>query len=133
MARPKNLRRINNPPKFKGYTPSGHTEILNPEIVIINLEEYEAIRLCDYENYSQEQASKQMNVSRPTFTRIYATARSKVAEAFAEGKSIVFEGGKIFLNSDWYSCKNCKSMFNNYTHTEIPSCTLCGSVDISPV
>lgn len=132
MARPKNLRRIDTHPIIKGYTPV-ELKKRNRErsLVIINLEEYEAIRLCDYESMSQEEASLLMGVSRPTFTRIYAHARKKVAKAFTEGRGIVFEGGRVFLDSDWYNCSNCDSSFNNYQHIANPTCTLCGSSNIS--
>lgn len=131
MARPKNLRRIDTHPLIKGYTPIDFKNSKQHSLVIINLEEYEAIRLRDYESMSQEEASLVMGVSRPTFTRIYAHARKKVAKAFTEGKGIVFEGGRVFLDSDWYSCKDCDSSFNNYLHLENPCCTLCGSSNIS--
>lgn len=131
MARPKNLRRIDTHPIIKGYTPIDTRGNKKHSLVIINLEEYESIRLCDYESKSQEEAAQIMGVSRPTLTRIYSQARKKVAEAFTEGKGIVFEGGKVFLDSDWYSCTNCDCSFNNYLHIANPSCTLCGSSNIN--
>ncbi|MDD4656120.1 MAG: DUF134 domain-containing protein [Bacteroidales bacterium] len=130
MARPKNLRRIDTHPLIKGYTPIDFKKNKQHSLVIINLEEYEAIRLCDYESMSQEEASLVMGISRPTFTRIYAHARKKVAKAFTEGKGIVFEGGRVFLDSDWYYCKECEASFNNYLHIASPICTLCGSSNI---
>jgi uncharacterized protein len=131
MARPKNLRRIDSPPHFRGYTPVG----LDNESgsVIINLEEYESLRLCDFELLSQEEAAVKMGVSRPTFTRVYSEARKKVAGAFVTGKGIIFEGGKIFFDSDWYKCINCGSFFNNYKHLKNLQCTLCNSVEIESV
>ena len=128
MARPKNLRRIDSPPAFRGFIPVG----LDSESgsVIINLEEYESLKLCDFDLLSQEEAAVKMGVSRPTFTRIYSEARKKVAGAFVRGMGIIFEGGKIFMDSDWYRCKSCGSFFNNYRHTENPSCTLCGSPEV---
>ena len=131
MARPKNLRRIDTHPLVKGYMPIDYIGNKQHSLVIINLEEYESIRLCDYESNSQEEAALLMGVSRPTFTRIYAHARRKVSEAFTEGKGIVFEGGKVFLDSDWYNCSDCKSSFNNYLHISNPICTLCGSHNIN--
>ena len=43
----------------------------------------------------QETAAGEMGVSRPTVTRIYASARKKIAQALAEGKAIHIEGGPI--------------------------------------
>ena len=59
--------------------------------VILHLEEYEAIRLLDYQNLTQEEAAVYMDVSRPTLTRIYEEARNKVATAFVEGRDLISE------------------------------------------
>jgi len=52
----------------------------------LNFDEYETIRLLDYEGLMQEEAAERMNVSRPTLTRIYENARKTMAKAFVEGK-----------------------------------------------
>jgi predicted DNA-binding protein (UPF0251 family) len=129
MARPKRIRKMNNPPHFKGFRPIGLPEENNP--VILNYEEYEAIRLSDFECYGQVEAARIMEISRPTYARIYETARRKVAEAFVMGKAIVFEGGKVYFDSEWYSCNSCGCYFNHLEkEKEIINCTLCGSTDI---
>ncbi|MFA5202162.1 MAG: DUF134 domain-containing protein, partial [Bacteroidales bacterium] len=101
MPRPKKLRKINGIPHFKGFKPIGDQPEEPP--VFLNLEEYEAIRLSDFEFLAQEESAKAMNVSRPTFTRIYESARRKVALAFVKGRPIVFEGGKIYFDSKWFT------------------------------
>ena len=113
MPRPKIIRKMNNPPHFKGFSPIGISEKYHP--VVINFEEYEAIRLSDFEFHGHVEAAKIMGVSRPTYTRIYESARRKVAQAFVEGRTIVFEGGKVYFDSEWYSCNSCGCWFN---HTE---------------
>lgn len=129
MARPKRIRKMNNPPHFKGFRPIGLPEENNP--VILNYEEYEAIRLSDFECYGQVEAARIMEISRPTYARIYESARRKVAEAFILGKAIVFEGGKVYFDSEWYSCNSCGCFFNHPEKEEvIRNCTLCGSTDI---
>ncbi|HAW59402.1 MAG TPA: hypothetical protein DCX03_10410 [Bacteroidales bacterium] len=129
MPRPKRIRKVANPPHFKGFRPIGLAEENNP--VILNYEEYEAIRLSDYELYSQFEAAQIMNVSRPTFTRIYESAKRKVAQAFVHGKAIVFEGGKVYFDSEWYFCNNCGCWFNHPAdEQEVKYCALCGSSDI---
>jgi predicted DNA-binding protein (UPF0251 family) len=120
---------MNNPPHFKGFRPIGLPEENNP--VVINYEEYEAIRLSDFELNSHVEASEIMGISRPTYTRIYESARRKVAQAFVLGKAIVFEGGKVYFDSEWYSCNSCGCWFNHpEKEHEIKNCTLCGSVNI---
>ncbi len=129
MPRPKRIRRMTNPPHFKGFRPIGLPEENNS--VVLNYEEYEAIRLSDFELYSHLEASKIMDVSRPTYTRIYESARRKVAQAFVLGKAIIFEGGKVFFDTDWHSCNSCGCYFNHPAkEKEIKNCTLCGSSDI---
>ena len=90
MPRQKKQRCIANPPFFEGYKPVGISNYLLEEITL-KPEEYEAIRLADYENLKQEDAAKKLDVSRPTFTRIYNSARKKIALAFVEGKMLSFK------------------------------------------
>ena len=71
MARPRQISKIQSPPRVKGFMPLGHYTQEPERIVMLHLEEYEAIRLLDYEHLSQEEASGFMQVSRPTLTRIY--------------------------------------------------------------
>jgi uncharacterized protein len=128
MARQKRNRKVTSPPHFKGFKPIGLDENTP---VVLNFEEYEAIRLCDYELLGQLEAAAMMEVSRPTFTRIYESARRKVAQAFVEGKAIVFEGGKVYFDSEWFSCKNCGCWFNHPAKNEkVIGCALCDSTDI---
>ena len=75
--------------------------------VILKYEEFESIRLADYDLLSQEIAAKQMNISRPTFTRIYNRALKTIAKAFVEGRAIEIEGGNFQFEHDWYRCKKC--------------------------
>ncbi len=133
MARPKALRKMLTPPKFKGFKPYGYySKELEPITMVF--EEYEAIRLCDYELLNQLEAAEFMGISRPTITRIYQSARRKVATAFAEARAIVIEGGKVFFDNEWYQCTNCGSHFNNPDEkNEIKNCPICNSVLISKV
>jgi predicted DNA-binding protein (UPF0251 family) len=61
--------------------------------VLLTLEELEAIRLSDFEHLDQEQAAAMMGVSRHTYGRILADARSVVAEALVTGKAVRIRGG----------------------------------------
>lgn len=120
---------MTNPPHFRGFRPIGLPDDTNP--VVLNFEEYEAIRLSDFELYGQVESAKIMDISRPTYARIYESARRKVAQAFVQGKSIVFEGGKVYFDSEWYSCNSCGCLFNHPQKDEdIKYCALCGSTVI---
>jgi predicted DNA-binding protein (UPF0251 family) len=128
MPRPKRIRKVHTPPHFKGYLAIGQPE---EHPVVLNFEEYEAIKLCDYLLCSQAQASIHMGVSRPTFTRIYESARRKVAQAFVHGSPIIFEGGKVYFDSEWFVCNYCGCWFNQpEKHLKVTTCALCGSSEI---
>lgn len=109
MGRTKKDRKIQMAPHFSGFKPQG-VQCKTGEDVCINYEEYEAINLCDYELLTQAEAAKLMNISRPTFTRVYESVRRKIAKAFIEGSSIYFEGGNVTF-ANWYKCDNCKITF----------------------
>ncbi len=53
-------------------------------------DEMEALRLCDREGMTQEEAGQQMGVSRGTIQRIITIARRKTADALSNGKALVF-------------------------------------------
>jgi predicted DNA-binding protein (UPF0251 family) len=59
--------------------------------VEILAEEFEALRLADYQNLSQQEAADQMGVSRQTFGNIVSKARYKVAAGLVEGNALVLE------------------------------------------
>jgi len=106
MARPKQDRKISNPPLMQGFKPFGIPRRLLSS-VSLQFDEYEAIRLLDYEGMNQDQAAEQMNVSRPTLTRIYEKGRKTIAQALVEGKMITIEGGNVRFDRQWFRCKRC--------------------------
>lgn len=123
------LRKVLNPPIINGFKPYGQeSEQQKLDSVNLLFEEYEAMRLSDYNKLNHQQASIKMGVSRPTFTRIYASALQKVAKAFVEGRQITIKGGKVYFDSDWYHCNSCKSYFSHPEKDKtVESCSLCGS------
>jgi len=131
--RPFRLRKISDPPIISGFKPYGNKKTyIKNEAVFLHLEEYEALRLCDYKMLNHHQASVIMNISRPTLTRIYAKARQKIAEALVLGNQIIIEGGKIYFDSKWFSCQTCGCYFNNPDkQKEIIECPLCKGTNFS--
>jgi len=113
---------------MEGYKPFG-LPIRKLESVVLLLEEFEAIRLSDYENLNQEEAAKKMNISRPTFTRLYDKARKSIAKAFIEGKAIFIHGGTYFTESYWYKCQDCNETMS--TLKPIKQCRKCDSEKIT--
>jgi len=91
--------------------------------VILKYEEFESIRLVDYDLLSQDIAAKHMDISRPTFTRIYNSALKTIAKAFVEGKSIEIEGGNFQFEHDWYRCKKCFKLIEGIeNHSRCKDC-----------
>lgn len=132
--RPKRNRQLDEPPSVTGFVPKDGD--YNPaEAVILYLEEYESIRLSDYEGLTQLEASKRLMVSRPTFTRIYDSARKKVAKAFVENKSISIEGGDVVFKENWYYCNHCHSVFklNKQMHSGELICPVCKNDGVATV
>jgi predicted DNA-binding protein (UPF0251 family) len=79
--------------------------------------------LGNYELLAQDVAASQMNVSRPTFTRIYNRALKQIAISFVEGKVIEIEGGNYELAKDWYRCKKCHKLIEGLeNHSKCRDC-----------
>jgi predicted DNA-binding protein (UPF0251 family) len=107
---------------MEGFRPYGMPKC-NISPVILKYEEFESIRLVDYDLLSQDVAATQMNISRPTFTRIYNRALKTIAKAFVEGKAIEIEGGNFQFAQDWYRCKKCfKLVCGMENHNKCEGC-----------
>lgn len=107
MGRPRRKRSLSGFPVVDGFKPIG---IPMHELRAVNLlyEEYEALLLCDYEGLRQEEAALRMNISRPTFTRVYEKARRTIATALAEGSAVLIHGGDYQADSEWHRCPRCR-------------------------
>jgi predicted DNA-binding protein (UPF0251 family) len=115
---------------MKGFKPFG-LPLCKIEAVKLTFEEYESIKLINYEMLSQDQASEQMNVSRPTFTRIYNKALKTITKAFVEGKAIEIEGGDYELENEWFRCKKCYKLIEGIeNHVKCENCQLFGTDEL---
>jgi predicted DNA-binding protein (UPF0251 family)/predicted Fe-Mo cluster-binding NifX family protein len=63
-------------------------ESSNLEVNTLNLDEFEALRLVDFEGLSQIDAAEDMRVSRATIQRLLITARKKITESILLNKAI---------------------------------------------
>lgn len=99
-------RHVQSAPAVKGFRPYGRL-VGQRKTVALSLDEFEAIRLLDYENLNQEAAAEKMQVSRPTLTRIYERARNKYATALVEGCFLIIQGGDIQLQKHVFLCQDC--------------------------
>lgn len=64
------------------------------EMVELYLDEFEAIRLCDFDGRSQIEASEEMGVSRGTVQRLLQSGRYKIVDALLHSKGIVIQDEK---------------------------------------
>ena len=87
MVRPKKPRKINFDPSIVYFKPRA-IPLSSLEEIELTLDEIEALRLCDLENFDQKRAAQKMKISQSTLNRILISARKKVAKALIEGKAI---------------------------------------------
>lgn len=97
MARPKCHRNVCGTPDKNYFKPRGIPAV-DLEEIILTLDEFEAIRLADYEQLYQEEAAERMNISRQTFGRIIEAAHRKIADVLLNGKALKIEGGEVAVN-----------------------------------
>jgi predicted DNA-binding protein (UPF0251 family) len=115
---------------MKGFKPFG-IRLCENVPVTLKFEEYESIRLVNYDMLPQEDAALQMNVSRPTFTRIYNNALKQIAKSFVEGKAIEIEGGNYEFENDWYRCRKCHKLIEGIeNHSRCANCTEFGENEL---
>nr|WP_320119425.1 DUF134 domain-containing protein [uncultured Marinifilum sp.] len=129
MPRRVRLRKVVEPPRFKGYRPFGTNGRKRQSIELL-YEEYESLKLADYDLMNHKEAAEVMGVSRPTFARIYECARRKIAAALVEVKDIKTVFGNAVLDKDWYECRKCNARFNIPATMEKEKCPACNSKQI---
>ena len=126
MARNPKERVVSHPPLFTTFKPAG---VIGDklETVVLELDEYEAIRLADYEGLEHEQSAEAMGISRSTFTRLVERARKKMASMLIDGLKLTINGGSIHFKENLYRCVECRHLFRASLHEESEQCPLCHS------
>lgn len=94
MPRPRICRRIRFHPEINYFKPAGN-RLLDLEEVNLTIDEYESIRLKDFEGLEQEECARKMDISQPTFHRLVKDARRKISDAIINGKAIKIHGGNF--------------------------------------
>jgi predicted DNA-binding protein (UPF0251 family) len=89
--RQKKPRRCKCSFKGKAFKPMG-IPLSEVEQIPLSRDELEAMKLCDLDDLTQEEAGAKMGVSRGTVQRILSAARKKVVTALTKGQAIVYEG-----------------------------------------
>ena len=94
MPRPCRCRRIRCQPDVSCFKPRG-IPLDRLEQVILKLDEWEALRLADWEGLYQEEAARRMGISRQTFGNIIESAHKKIADVLLHAKALKIEGGEV--------------------------------------
>ena len=126
MARPKCCRRIAGEPPCQIFRPAGVSASALYQVVL-SMDEFEAIRLADFDGLYHDKAAEQMNVSRQTFGRIIEAARHKVAQVLVKGIALRIEGGEIEMTETrTFKCMKCQHTwdvpFGTGRPAECPAC-----------
>jgi len=85
-GRPKKVRYIQRMPKVTMFSPRGKPG--RPDEILLSIDQYEALKLADYQGFDQTQGAIVMKISRPSFGRILRSARKHIADALINGKII---------------------------------------------
>ncbi len=132
MPRRRRLRKVVAPPKFKGYKPYGCADKCEGYIELL-YEEYEAIKLADFDLMNHHEACILMGISRPTFARIYESARRKIATALVEAKEIKTIFGNAYFDKNWFMCGECNARFTQPEVIKENSCPICKSLKVESI
>ena len=88
MVRPLKCRRICSFPKNLIFGSQ-----YSQTVIELGIDEYEAIRLIDLEQLTQEECAVRMNVARTTVQAIYSSARKKLAQCLVNNSCLKVQGG----------------------------------------
>lgn len=106
MARPRKWRRVCTLPRTDEFGPADISKRTG-ESIVMTVEEFETVRLMDYEGLNQEECAGTMGVARSTVQRIYDDARKKIADSLVNCRILKIEGGDYRLCSDIGDKKSC--------------------------
>ena len=135
MARPFKCRRVAFMPGVTYFKPAG-IPLIALEEIRLTVEEAEAIRLKDLEGLEQEEGAEKMNISRPTFQRVLASARQKIAGALLNGKAIRIDGGNFEISPRLFRCANNHEWEVPFEATEQATsqvCPVCNEPSVEPL
>ena len=96
-GRPIKYRIVTKSPKISQFSPRGKAG--RPDEIDLKMDQFEAIRLADFEGMGQQKAAEKMKISQQTFSRILRKARKAVSDALVNGKIIRIQGGQYVITS----------------------------------
>lgn len=111
MPRPRKWRNVCCLPEANFHGPLEVSK--RKEEIIMTVEEYESIRLIDFEGLTQEECAGQMNVARATVQKIYFDARKILAQSLVNGNVIHIQGGDYKL---YDACNSTEDFHRCHRH-----------------
>lgn len=105
---------VEQEPCYRQFIPA---EAVEEKLVILLVEELEAMRLKDLTGMDQTECAVTMGVSRATFQRLLNSAREKVTFALVEGQTIIIQGGTYMIKNRKFECQDCGHVW------EVEPCT----------
>jgi predicted DNA-binding protein (UPF0251 family) len=115
MPRPRKPRIVREEMPVRYFKPRG-IPLSELDEVVLPLDGLEALRLADAEGLEHVAAAALMGVSRPTFSRLLAEARTAVATALARGWAIRIEGGPVKMATEDGAEMGCPSLRRRRGH-----------------
>lgn len=99
--------------------------------VMLQADEFEALRLMDYEGLYQDECARRMGISRTTLSRSLAQARRKVTDALLNGKTLLIDVADQAMLSD-SGARPLKTKFPDTSTLQRDAATESGSPVIRP-
>jgi predicted DNA-binding protein (UPF0251 family) len=93
MPRPKKQRRCRRYDGDRIFKPRS-IPMSDLETITLELDELEAMRLCDHDGRDQTEAGNEMGVSRGTVQRLLRSGRSKVLSALLSNAALLINQGE---------------------------------------
>lgn len=87
------VRYVQSMPETVQFSPRGKPG--RPDEVELRIDQFEAIKLADFQGYDQTEGAKCMGISRPSFGRILRQGRKIIADALVNSKIIRIRIGSV--------------------------------------
>ena len=95
MPRPNKPKRVKREPVCDSFFPKGRAEQCHE--IEMSVEEYETLRLLDYEGMTQAECAREMGIARATVQSLYTEARKKTARFLVEAAGLRIRGGNFLI------------------------------------
>lgn len=110
MPRPHKYRQVEAEPPCSCFFPE-EDELVRKEHIVLSVDEYEAVRLIDYQKLDQADCARLMGIARTTAQNIYNSARFKLAQMLVHGQPLEISGGRYEISGERFTGGCCMNGF----------------------